>query len=399
MDTRVIPLSDIDASDVAKWHDLADNALEPNLCLEPDTLLSIVSHNLAGPELRLVVSERDDRFEACVGVQQRQWRTRASRRVVTSRPDAHPTPLLPRLGVPLVREGGGAEAVGALLSTITSLDQPRGAHVLDLERVWKDGPVAALVREACANLELPLHTLEEWDLPILQRREQDGYRTSSWSRHQRRKIKRRRRQLADVFDAPVQCVDRSDDPRAVDDLMALEQAGWKGKAGTAIRNDVDRAGFLRAVCERFRSRSKLHLLSLEADGVNVAMKCCMSVGPTFFIMRSAYDERYRRFGPGVLLAVATAEYFDSSTAALWMDPCCSPTNVLYPRLLPDRKRMCRMMIAGDRLGSRVLLAGLPRWEAMNRRLGTLRDDLVQVLDRRTVSVGGSRGAFRSSLMP
>ena len=106
MDTRVIPLSDIDASDVAKWHDLADNALEPNLCLEPDTLLSIVSHNLAGPELRLVVSERDDRFEACVGVQQRQWRTRASRRVVTSRPDAHPTPLLPRLGVPLVREGG-----------------------------------------------------------------------------------------------------------------------------------------------------------------------------------------------------------------------------------------------------------------------------------------------------
>jgi hypothetical protein len=74
------------------------------------------------------------------------------------------------------------------------------------------------------------------------------------------------------------------------------------------------------------------------------MEIWLRGGDGLFLMKISFDEKYKRFGPGVLLQISAMHYFHSQTDAMWIDTCTSPDNELLLRLYPDRRRIESLFI-------------------------------------------------------
>lgn len=87
---------------------------------------------------------------------------------------------------------------------------------------------------------------------------------------------------------------------ALDEFMALEAAGWKGKAGTAIRCDPRLVAFYRSVSRDLAASGGVEIDLLRAGGRCIAGQFCLKAGRSLYLMKPAYDETLSKLGPGHL---------------------------------------------------------------------------------------------------
>ena len=81
----------------------------------------------------------------------------------------------------------------------------------------------------------------------------------------RKELRRQRKRLGDS--GSVTSSDTGEPsavPRALDDFLALEADGWKGRAGTAARGDADIAGFMTAAVTALAGEGKARIARLCA---------------------------------------------------------------------------------------------------------------------------------------
>jgi hypothetical protein len=81
----------------------------------------------------------------------------------------------------------------------------------------------------------------------------------------------------------------------------LEASGWKGKAGTAIRQDGRLIGFYRRLLEQLVPLGRARLNCLEVGGKLIAAQFCLVDGPTLYVLKLAYDEAFAKLAPGNML--------------------------------------------------------------------------------------------------
>lgn len=93
----------------------------------------------------------------------------------------------------------------------------------------------------------------------------------------------------------------SADPAALDTFLALEAAGWKGRAGTAIAHDARLLAFYRELVAGFAARRRLEWIWLEIGGRTAAMFLGVRLPRALVLLKIAYDEAFARLGPGNLL--------------------------------------------------------------------------------------------------
>ena len=89
--------------------------------------------------------------------------------------------------------------------------------------------------------------------------------------------------------------------RALDEAFLLEAAAWKGKAGTAIINGVDRLAFYRLLLTRASEAGWLQLHFLTVNGKRIAVQFALLVANKLYILKSGYDPHFAAFGPSLLL--------------------------------------------------------------------------------------------------
>jgi hypothetical protein len=101
--------------------------------------------------------------------------------------------------------------------------------------------------------------------------------------------------------------------RAVEQFLQLEAQGWKGRNGTALLSNARDAAFTRAAVPALAREGcvAIHMLSLDARPLS--MQILLECGRAAFTWKTAYDENFRDFSPGMLL-------FEDYTAALLADP-------------------------------------------------------------------------------
>lgn len=91
--------------------------------------------------------------------------------------------------------------------------------------------------------------------------------------------------------------------RLFSDFLELEGAGWKGKAGGAIRCSPVVTQFYRTVLEEASRYGHLRMCTLRAGDRLVAIEMAFVVGDTCFSPKIAYDEQLSRCAPGHILTV------------------------------------------------------------------------------------------------
>jgi CelD/BcsL family acetyltransferase involved in cellulose biosynthesis len=345
MRARLTPLSDLTPRELSAWRELADDALEPDPFHHPDFVLPAATA-LAGDRVALLVAETGEGWAGCLPVHPGSWR---GWRVPALASWSHPYCFLT---TPLIRVEDGARTLGAMVDHALA---STGTGMLLLESMgWTDRVSTALERAMSDRAVVPQHYRSHTRAALRRRGEEDYH--AGMRAHHRRELRRLRRRLEQATGAELRVADRSADPRAYDEFVALEREGWKGRAGTALGSSPGHAAFFRAVCERFAAAGRLELLALAAGDRPLAMKCNLRAGEGVFCFKIAFDERFARYSPGVQSELENVERFHSGEAA-WMDSCADADNGMINRLWPDRRRISSVLLPGRSLLGRVTRSG------------------------------------------
>ena len=119
------------------------------------------------------------------------------------------------------------------------------------------------------------------------------------SRRFRANLRRRRRALAER--GRLRAERCSSSLELVEAGIELERRGWKGRAGTAMAQDVATCGFYTDLARVMGARGDLALWALYLDQRLIAFQFGLEHQGTYALLKPAYDEALARFSPGQLL--------------------------------------------------------------------------------------------------
>jgi len=129
-------------------------------------------------------------------------------------------------------------------------------------------------------------------------------RKRSW-----RELERRRRRLLREHSPSVRLIERPVElERELSRGFELEAGGWKGRNGTAILSTEQARRFYTAAARAFHASGELVVSSIEVDGGLLAWDLAILEGGRYWLLKTAYDERYRSLAPGLVLRHQVIEH-------------------------------------------------------------------------------------------
>jgi CelD/BcsL family acetyltransferase involved in cellulose biosynthesis len=356
MHCREVAVADVDLELLARWQALARRTPTPNPFLGPEFIRPAARHL---PELRglhlLVVDDENE--PVSIMPFYRSW----SRGALPVPPGVRACWDRLPFGEPLIAPGYEEAVADSVLEFLISL---RFVFWLRLQKLDADGAFARSLIAGVRRGGLPA-TIDRWDRGLVTRRPEPTYLTEQTHSNLKR-LARQRRAFERATGQPMVVVDKASDPRAVEQFLALEAAGWKGRAGVAFLSRPGHADFLRGVCEGFRQRGELRLWSLMSGDQTLALKLNLMDRDHVFCYLIAFDEASGRVSPGLQLEIENFALFHEDAARRVMDSCASSTNTFANRLYPERRHMVDINI-GSGLVGRATVSLVPAARRMARR--------------------------------
>lgn len=282
------------------WRRLATHAVEPNPFYEPDYLLASAEH-IEQDEIRCLAIFRDGgRDSDLVGLFPLQRASLMKGALIpafefyTNDYICSTAPLIDRddpVGVwqcffdMLERT---PEAPGVLLAPM--LPAARGVYHA-LERALMSSPRAMTV-------------IERSERAAVESVDDFAAYTKTISSSRLKDLRRRSRRLAELGTIEIRTVDKAEDkPAAFQAFLDLENSGWKGTSGTALASHPQTRQFAEAV---FLSHAAEYDV-MTMDGRVIAILANLVRNGVVYAVKTAYDESYKAFSPGVMLDLWSIE--------------------------------------------------------------------------------------------
>jgi len=347
----------------AAWDRLADEASEPNPFAERWCLQSAL--HLLDPERRArFVMVRDGHDGAVIGVMPLAFAHRYGRlplRHVTGW--IHPNHFH---GSPLVRAGleslfwtillgwCDASAWARTLVHVPRLteDGPLHRALVDVARV-RSGVAVVVHREERALLESELSPQDYWDSAVRAKKRKELRRQANRLAEQG-KVTFRRWQPGEAITSWI------------DAFLALEARGWKGRAGSALASQNDTEAWFRAILPAAANAGKLDMRAIDLDGRPLAMLINFLCPPGGFSFKTAFDEDFARFSPGVLLQQANLDLLEDARID-WVDSCAAPDHPMIDSVWRERRRLVWVNVPLSGVADRLRFSALVRAERAWRR--------------------------------
>lgn len=325
--------------EVAAWDALAAKASEPNPFFESWYLLPSLRHLPGARDVRILRFEQDGKLAGLLPL------------VRAPRYYRWPVPHLASwlhanafCGAPLVRTGSEQEFWTALL---TWADSHAGIGLfLHLRGIPLQSSLQSALNEVLARqgresavVHRETRALLRSDLGA------DAYWEASLSGKKRKELRRQASRLAE--EGAVTFERRADAdglPEWAEAFLALEAAGWKGRAGSALASDAATAALFRESMLGAAQRGRLERLALRLDGKPIAMLANFTAPPGSFSYKTAFAEDYARFSPGVLLQRENLAILDHPDIA-WTDSCASADHPMIDHIWRERRVIGRLSIA------------------------------------------------------
>ncbi len=316
------------------WTRLADRASEPNCFAEHWFVAASLAALAGGRGVRIIEVRRGG---ATIGVMPVAVERRYGRMPVRFLQNWHHHQTF--LGTPLVRAGEERAFWAAALDLLDKAAWAPG--FLHIRGLVEGGPVhrglVAARSAATVHREVRALLADDGDSP-------EAYYERAVRPKKRKEIRRLRARLAERGDLrPRVLVDRTALPEWVDAFLALEKSGWKGRAGSALACAVDTEGFFRDALAGAWEAGRLQFLRLDLDERPIAMLVNFLCAPGAFSFKTAFDEDYARYSPGVLLQVENLAILDRPDIA-WMDSCAAENHPMIDGLWRERRAIARVTV-------------------------------------------------------
>lgn len=337
---RLLSLAEVtDPAFIAAWERLVARASEPNPFFEPWFLLPSLAQWGAADRVTVKAWFHDGRLAGLMPI------IRSARyysHIVT-----HATGWLHAnafCGVPLVAAGLEEEFWRALLAHFDRM--ARRALFLHLPLLPAGGPVdAALERVLAAGKRAHYRVAEENRAFLTGEMSAAEYLEESMSAKKRKELRRQHNRLAEEGTLVFERLE-GDDGLAewTSEFLALEAAGWKGEAGSALASAPDTAALFTQSLAGAGAAGRLERLALRLDGQAIAMLANFITPPGAYSFKTAFDEAYARFSPGMLLQLENLALLERADVA-WADSCAVEGHPMIERLWRDKRHMVSRNIA------------------------------------------------------
>ncbi|WP_245656340.1 GNAT family N-acetyltransferase [Novosphingobium naphthalenivorans] len=330
--------------EIEAWDALALNASEPNPFFESWYLLPSLQHLPATKDVMILRFEMDGMLAGVLPVR------RAGRYYRWPIPNisswVHENAFC---GLPLVWRGAEAAFWQAVLDWA---DRHPGAGLfLHLQGLIGPGPILTALETVLDHSGRQAETVHFEERAMLAPDlAPEAYWEASLSAKKRKELRRQAKRLSDAGEVRFH---RTGGPEDIGqwcaDFLELERSGWKGRAGSALACAEGTAALFRESLLGAARRGRLERATLSLDGRPIAMLATFVTPPGAFSYKTAFDEAYARFSPGVLLQrenLALAEH----AGVIWRDSCAAADHPMIDHIWRERRQVSRLSIAiGGRL--------------------------------------------------
>jgi CelD/BcsL family acetyltransferase involved in cellulose biosynthesis len=312
-----------------EWTALAAAASEPNAFAEHWFVAAALCTLPPGREIRLIEARRGSRLIGLLPFEIVRGYARLPVLVVQNW--CHDQAFL---GTPLVAAGEEEAFWAAAIEALDAADLP--ANLVHLWRMCEGGPVEralgapAVHRRIRAFLQSDLTPAAYYEQAVRQKK--------------RKELRRQRNRLADLGTVEARILDdRAQLNSWCDAFLALEQGGWKGKEGTALACVPHGETFFRQLLATAWDEGRLQFRRLDVDGRPVAMLVNFLCPPGSFSFKTAFDEGFGQYSPGVLLQIENLDILDRPSIA-WMDSCAAQDHPMIDSLWTERRAIVRVTV-------------------------------------------------------
>jgi GNAT acetyltransferase-like protein len=356
------------ARHVDAWDVLVQHACEPNPFYEPQALLSAWRH-LAPEDLFVVLVWAQHPLPG-----QPPYLAGLFPLVRKARYKGMPMPALATwkhlyayLGTPLVRDDLANETLDAFFAWLRTTDAALFEWCgIGSDSAFRHALIETLNRLGYDRFSDSVHTRAFFQPAATA----DAYLDDALPGKKRKELRRQERRLAELGAITYDELAPGGDLDAwLDEYLAVEQRGWKGRGGTALRDDRAGLAVFRDVARAAHARGRWMTLALRIDGRAIAMKCNLRGGPGAVAFKIAYDEEYARFSPGVLLEIEHLRRLHDAGAPVWMDSGAAADHPMIGHLWRDRIAIETLVVPTGRRTGELAVAALPliRWTSRTVR--------------------------------
>ncbi len=352
----------IDAAAAAiepEWRDLAANAAEPNAFYAPSMLIPALDAFADDKPEVAVVRDASRRLIGLAPVAPLKGYSRLPVRYVATWMHQHCF-----FAAPLVRRGSER----AFFAAFFDLVEGRGAF-LRLRHLDASGPLyaaAAAAAAATGRLSAPSARYQRAVLKAPWTTE--AYMKESMRGKHRKDLRRRRARLEETGPLSFERCGAGDDLDAwTAEFLALEASGWKGAAGTALRQDPAAARFFQEAVSRARAAGELQLFRFRHAGRTIAAAVSFCGGGVSYAFKIAYDEAFARFSPGVMVEIEIMRALEGDAAVSMIDSCAKVEHPMIDRLWRERRAIAALNISRRDAPSKALFRLLTMLEAASEK--------------------------------
>jgi len=341
------------------WDSLARNAVEPNPFLESWYLLPSLRALDPSESVHILKFTMDGIVCGIFPVKRETNYYGKPVRLIANW--THPNCFL---ASPLVAKGKEVQFWRALFEWAD--DQGRYGLFLHLSGIVLGGALDQALRHVLAEQGRTFGLVHREERALLRSDETpEAYFSASLSARKRKELRRQLARLSELGEVRFDRCQGAEGLKAwIEQFLELEAGGWKGKAGSALNARPETALIFQSGLVGAAAYGKLERLTLRLDGKPIAMLANFVAPPGMFSFKTAYDESYARFSPGVLLQCENLLVLDREDIA-WSDSCAGEGHPMIDHIWRERRALGRYNVAiGGRLRralfSRLLKAELGR---------------------------------------
>jgi hypothetical protein len=323
--------------------DLAQSALWRNLSFEHNYLIPALKH-LNTDHAKVLVIEAKTRFDgkrepllcALMPLTEQKFRRIPIKCINTWKHDQcfDATPLLRRdVAVPAL------ECVFDFL-----ISQKFGLFNLDtvvaegefqdvFERVIKQRKFDHFLRESiCRGAFRPMASAE-------------AYFEKHVSRSIKKTVRRLERRLEELGEVTKDVSNGGSDFRLLaEQFLQIEASGWKGREGSALACKTETKNFYLDLIDRWARENKARMISIRLDNKPIAMISDLISDGYVCSYKTAYDDAYHEYSPGLQNALHQIESFHDGTVK-FADSCTDPSNANVNRIWGQRVNFQSQVLA------------------------------------------------------
>jgi CelD/BcsL family acetyltransferase involved in cellulose biosynthesis len=203
---------------------------------------------------------------------------------------------------------GASDEQSVIAALWQYLGQWKNWDVLHFRGIMDNGSLARIVKLAGqGNLPIGIRgTKHVWYIPIPSSFQELDAVIASRSKRFRKQLESDFVRLAERGEVRLRVLsnetDQADFQDGLKTFYAIEAAGWKGSAGTAIACDSRTLKFYNAIADLGLRQGFVQLHLLDFDGIPIAASYNILAGSQLIGLKTTYDEAFSAWSPGHLLA-------------------------------------------------------------------------------------------------